>query len=303
MFVALNCFVIATIVCVIALSAVSIIIFKVAICAKNGPAKFKKNTTKESGLVHQDYFWISQCQKVTTNSSDGLQLASYQIKMFESDKWVIVVHGYGGGPSNMLKYIDYFIKNEYNVLAVCLRGHGLSQGKYYGLGYLDAHDLLVWSDFIANRYETSKISLFGISMGGATCLIAAAKYPEKFEYVISDSAPSSFKAMFYRLLRSKFKIFTRPLIMLVSGLSKLFAGYSLNLASPLLYVEDIVCPVLYIHGEADGFVPVTMVYDLYDKTNAKKVKLVISDAEHTQSVDVSPEKYWETISDFIEAVT
>ena len=59
------------------------------------------------------------------------------------------------------------------MLAVDLRAHGKSQGRYCGLSYLDAKDIKLWIDWILKFMPNAFISLFGVSLGGASVLMTA----------------------------------------------------------------------------------------------------------------------------------
>lgn len=50
-------------------------------------------------------------------------------------------------------YMDHLVKLGYNILVVDLRGHGRSEGKYYGLGYLDQFDIAEWIDYATNKSQ------------------------------------------------------------------------------------------------------------------------------------------------------
>lgn len=64
----------------------------------------------------------------------------YKGYLFEnnSDKLVIVVHGYANNARKMARYIKRFYDKGYDVLAVDLIAHGNSEGKYYSMGGFDS---------------------------------------------------------------------------------------------------------------------------------------------------------------------
>ena len=271
-----------------------------AICTKGHKFNLKKDkpAKKQKTLSVAQYEWFEQAQEVSVHTKDNLLLTGYEISR-PGDKWVIVVHGYSGSVVNMLTYIDWFYKHDYNVLAINLRGHGTSQGKYYGLGLLDGDDISIWAKYISDKHLNPQITLFGLSMGAASCLTSAANHSCLYTNVISDSAPSSFCTMFIRILCHKMGRLGRLIVPMLSMWTKLFAGYSLYDASTEKAVSRITCPVLYIHGASDGFVPPEMMHLLYDKTCSSKKKLLIDGAEHTHAVDVAPDSYWNCIYDFL----
>ena len=59
-------------------------------------------------------------------------------------------------------------------------------------------------------------------------------------------------------------------------------------------------PTLFIHGEADTFVPYEMLQDVYDACPTEKDILSIPDAPHARAVCAHPEMYWPKVKEFID---
>ena len=64
-------------------------------------------------------------------------------------------------------------------------------------------------------------------------------------------------------------------------------------------VKNNKTPILFIHGDADDFVPEYMCEELYEAANCKKDKLIIHDAGHTDSKYKEPETYYNKIFEFL----
>lgn len=243
--------------------------------------------------------WTDSFEKTTCISYDGITLSGYIRKNYQENPWIVFVHGYAGNLSNMIPYINHFVDKNYNILAVDLRGHGESEGKYYGLSYLDAYDINSWVEEIKNKWDASKVVLFGISMGGASCLRTAAKYNNDISAVISDSAPSNMKKVFLRILKHNFGILAKPLMLTVEVWLKMIAKFSFADTGLIKDIKNMCVPTLIVHGCDDGFVPVSMASDIFDCIGKYKEKLLIKKADHTKSVMVAPELYWERVDKFL----
>ena len=126
------------------------------------------------------------------SGSDGVSLNGYYAFSTQTSPWAICIHGYGGRAIDMVEYAEMFKNLGMNVLMVDLRGHGDSQGNYHTLGVRESDDIILWTNWLKKTFKADKIILLGISMGGATSLMAAAKKSELYSSVISDSAPSDF---------------------------------------------------------------------------------------------------------------
>ncbi|MBM9834180.1 alpha/beta hydrolase, partial [Enterococcus faecalis] len=84
---------------------------------------------------------------------------------------------------------EKFWSAGYNVLVPDLRGHGRSEGKEIGLGWLDRMDLLLWIDKILEKDPQTQIFLYGLGMGAATLLLASGEVmPVQVAGLISDSS-------------------------------------------------------------------------------------------------------------------
>lgn len=232
-------------------------------------------------------------------SYDKLQLHSYVVSQ-NSNKWAIVVHGYGGSGKLMSDKSKYFYDMGYNVLIPDLRGHGKSEGDYIGMGWKDRLDIISWINFIINENPNAEIVLHGTSMGAATVLMTSGEnLPSNVKAIVADCAYTSAWDEFSYQLETYLKVPSSYILNVTNMVTKLKAGYSLKEASALECVKKATVPILFIHGDKDKFVPYSMMDKLYDATISPKEKLTIEGGEHANSDLVSPFLYWLTVEDFL----
>lgn len=232
-------------------------------------------------------------------SYDKLQLHSYVVTQ-NSNKWAIVVHGYGGSGKLMSDKSKYFYDMGYNVLIPDLRGHGKSEGDYIGMGWKDRLDIISWINFIIKENPNAEIVLHGTSMGAATVLMTSGEnLPSNVKAIVADCAYTSAWDEFSYQLETYLKVPSYYILNVTNMVTKLKAGYSLKEASALECVKKATVPILYIHGDKDKFVPYSMMDKLYDATSSPKEKLTIDGGEHANSDLVSPFLYWLTVEDFL----
>ena len=232
-------------------------------------------------------------------SYDKLQLHSYVVTQ-NSNKWAIVVHGYGGSGKLMSDKSKYFYDMGYNVLIPDLRGHGKSEGDYIGMGWKDRLDIISWINFIIKENPNAEIVLHGTSMGAATVLMTSGEnLPSNVKAIVADCAYTSAWDEFSYQLETYLKVPSYYILNVTNMVTKLKAGYSLKEASALESVKKATVPILYIHGDKDKFVPYSMMDKLYDATSSPKEKLTIDGGEHANSDLVSPFLYWLTVEDFL----
>lgn len=232
-------------------------------------------------------------------SYDKLQLHSYVVTQ-NSNKWAIVVHGYGGSGKLMSDKSKYFYDMGYNVLIPDLRGHDKSEGDYIGMGWKDRLDIISWINFIIKENPNAEIVLHGTSMGAATVLMTSGEnLPSNVKAIVADCAYTSAWDEFSYQLETYLKVPSYYILNVTNMVTKLKAGYSLKEASALECVKKATVPILYIHGDKDKFVPYSMMDKLYDATSSPKEKLTIDGGEHANSDLVSPFLYWLTLEDFL----
>lgn len=243
-------------------------------------------------------------------SEDGLRIHANFIPtpiVGGDHRYAICVHGYSDSAESMGQYAQVY-RDIYgmNVVMPDLRGHGKSEGTYVGYGYHDRQDLIIWIDRVLGMDPDAVIILHGISMGAATVMMATGeKLPSNIKACIEDAGFSTALEEFahvYSTLKEKPPISSDVLLPILRQIAKVRAGYDLNDAAPIEAVKRSVTPTLFIHGEADKFIPCSMMHKLFDAASCEKMCMVVPGAEHVKSVVADPEKYWAKVENFLQLV-
>ena len=194
-----------------------------------------------------------------------------------------------------------FYKKGYNVLVPDLRCHGLSEGNYIGMGWHDRLDIIDWINYIIDKDDSSKIILFGTSMGAATTMMTTGEnLPSNVKLAICDCGYTSVWDEFEYQLKENFKLPKFPVLYATNTVCKVIANYDLKEASSIKQIEKSKTPTLFIHGTNDTYVPFYMLDEVYEAENSEKEKLEVEGAVHCGSVNTNPELYWNTIDNFID---
>ncbi len=248
--------------------------------------------------------WLNSISKKEINiqSNDKLQLFASEFKLSnESNKWIILVHGYTSEQSSIYDIARHYSDKGYNVLTPDLRAHGLSEGKYVGMGWLDRNDLLLWIDYLLKNYRNSEIILHGVSMGAATVMMASGEnLPTNVKLIVEDCGYTSVWDIFSFELKLRFNLSTFPVLNAASFITNVRTGYNYKEASSIDQIKKSVTPILFIHGNADEFVPVNMAYKLYDNANINKELIIVDGAGHAESRLADEELYYGSIFSFID---
>lgn len=250
--------------------------------------------------------WLEKIEVETVSlvSQDGYQLtANVCPGEKQSHKWALLLHGYGyTGKKEEMEYIGAeYAARGYWILAPDLRCHGKSGGDFIGMGWTDRLDIIQWVDYILSRDSSAKIVLHGQSMGAAAALMAAGEeLPGQVKAVVSDCAYTSAWDIFAQKLKDWYGVGPFPILYETDMIFQFRGGYSLRKASALDQVARTSLPILFIHGEADEFVPVSMVYELYSRAGGQKELLTVPGAGHGLSNYVDPEAYYGTVFSFLK---
>lgn len=240
----------------------------------------------------------------TMTSFDGLKLKGYFLQAEEpTDKVVVLAHGYLGDAMDMGLYGQYYYEElGYSIFMADARGHGASEGDYIGFGWPDRKDYIDWINKIVEKFgEDTEIIMHGVSMGAATVLMASGEdLPDNVKAIVADSAYTSVYDLFAYQMGRMYHLPSIPILPTTSLVTKMKAGYSLTEASALDQVKKAEVPILYIHGNADTFVPTKMAYKLYENTKSEAEIMIVDGANHGEAFVIEKERYVKKLNSFLE---
>ena len=239
---------------------------------------------------------------VSIRSFDGLTLRAKLYPNRKTDRIVLLVHGYQSSTAwDFGASFASYRRAGYTILAVDNRAHGASEGRFIGFGALDQRDVCAWMGWLVARFGGScKIALVGVSMGGATVLLASGNHPiDQLACVVEDCGYTSLYAVVESIISER----GYPGHVIVPAASlwcRLLAGYFFSDANAKKAVRRSHTPTLFLHGTADRFVPFRMHAELYDACAAPKERAVFEDAVHGESSYRYPERYEAAVLPFLE---
>lgn len=237
---------------------------------------------------------------VETYSFDKLKLRG---RYYDNgyDKTVIIFHGYRSSAArDMSCAVQMYTSFGLNVLLVDQRSHGRSEGKLITYGVKESRDVLSWIDFVTEKYAPEKIVLGGMSMGATTVLLAAKhNLPDTVKGIIADCGFTSPEDIIKHVAKKSFKINADFFIPVLDFCCRIFGRFSIKGVSTVDAVENAKIPILFIHGEADGFVPCEMSRKAYGRCNEKCRLVTVPNADHGFSFLVDKQKVLGEIKEFL----
>lgn len=292
----------------IILAVAGLVAFKIGIIPKRvkkpdtDPRKIERSKIRKK---NNDYLFSHNPEDISIKTPDGLTLtARFVPAEKESRRFVICVHGYNCNGPDEFSHMFGFYHNTlgYNYFLPDLRGHGRSEGNRIGFGALDSKDILQWIGYLTDRFGSDiEIILHGISMGAATVmLVNESNPPEQVKLVIEDCGFTCAYDEMANTVKDILKFNFPFLVTLGNVWCRLLAGYDLKKdANPLAKMKDSKNPILFIHGDADTFVPYRMCGELYDACKVDKDMLTVKGAVHAFSYYVAKDEYEAKVTEFI----
>lgn len=258
-----------------------------------------QETDPEEKKAVKEWYENIKTEEYTMESRDKLSLKASVITQ-SSDKWAILCHGYSGEIIHNMTAAYHFYNQGYNILMPAARGHDISQGDYIGMGWDDRLDIVDWIHTIVDKNENAKIALYGVSMGGATVMmVSGEELPDNVKVIVEDCGYSSVWDEFDYQLDMIFGLPDFPVLNFASLVTKVRAGWWIGDASAVDQVKKSKTPMMFIHGDADTFVPSAMLDVVYEAANVPKEKLLVEGAGHGAAASILGQAYWDSIFEFV----
>ena len=250
----------------------------------------RENRARLQEIPHEELF---------VKTKDGLNLKGW---FFDagSKNTAIIVHGYNSkGWTDGVAQAYRFYKHGYNVLISDNRACGESEGKYLTFGIKESEDTALWAETIAKRVENGNFVLLGISLGGATVSMCSALDVPGLKAVVADCP--------YKDMRSEFEFVNKMFLHFVpkhglnaaERLAKKRLGFDFTSQSPLTAIKNAKCPVLFVHGKADTFIPYSTSEELYAACPTEKELLLVDDCGHG-AAQLAGDAYFDPILSFAD---
>ncbi|KAJ7979278.1 Bem46 [Quillaja saponaria] len=244
-------------------------------------------------LVYEDV-WL--------RSSDGVRLHAWFIKLFPDCRGptILFFQENAGNIAHRLEMVRIMLQRlQCNAFMLSYRGYGASDGYPSQLGI--TRDAQAALDHLSQRsdIDTSKIVVFGRSLGGAVGAVLTKNNPDKVASLILENTFTSILDMTAVLL---------PFLKWFIGGSGSKGPRILNflLRSPWSTIDvvgQIKQPILFLSGLKDETVPPSHMQILYAKAAAHNNQCLFVEFPTGMHMDTwlaGGDHYWRTIQQFLE---
>jgi pimeloyl-ACP methyl ester carboxylesterase len=224
-----------------------------------------------------------------------------------TDQCVIILHGFSDAKVGGIAWAPMWRELGYNILAIDLRAHGESGGKYSTAGWYERHDVSRAIDQLRQRRpdQTRRIVLFGASLGAAVA-VAVADVRNDLEAIIMDCPYCDFR----RAAQTHAQVWGMPrgqMTRLVMWLAQKIARADFGAMRPADLVQRVECPLMMIRCERDFLVDAAddaeLQAALKRRSDAGKptVYWSIPEAGHILGLAARPAEYTQRIQEFMES--
>ena len=307
------------IICIIAATAVALVLITAAVCFFKIFYSFRPKNEREEeypipeGEIYEVFRddmirWIDDARnlpsvKLFMTSRDGLSLCGTYYEKEKGAPIEILFHGYKGTALRDLSGGIYRCHRlGHNVLVVDHRASGKSEGRVITFGVKEALDCLDWIDLVIKQIDSNaKIIIGGVSMGAATVMTAAGeKLPENVVGVVADCGYTSTEAIVKKVMKDM-KLPPDLLYPFARLGAILFGHFDPDKRSPIKAMQRCTLPIIFFHGDVDGYVPCYMSEQNFNACISQKKRLVIvKGADHGLCLPVDVDGYILELEEFFE---
>jgi fermentation-respiration switch protein FrsA (DUF1100 family) len=271
-------------------------------------ANIRKQEFHDYGIRNEDWDAGWNREDFAVQSQYGYTLRGTIIPRREKDVpadghelVVVIAHGFGACLYNSAKYAALLRDFGFTTILYDHRNHGGSDKAPTTMGWYEANDLKTICEYARAKYGADCIlGTHGESMGAATVMLNSA-LDTKLSFVIEDCGYSDLVEQLSRVVKKWYHLPAWLFMPPALWIAQLRSGVDLRRIKPADAVKNSgSVPMLFLHGEADDFVPFYMLQKNYDaKTTGLRMQHAFPGAEHAKSYASDPETYRRVVKEFL----
>lgn len=278
--------------------------YHVSFVRRKGDKHFAENENPKDKQNHNRIWFFSQkIEEYQMKSYDHKTLKGYMIRNEGSNKLALLIHGYRGRYYSLTYQARMFYEAGYNVFTINHRASDTSSGHWFTMGPKETRDVLDWVNLLIKENPEYQIVILGVSMGGHITMkvVGEKSLPSNVKCAIEDCGFASLEVELHSNLDVvKCPKWTGELAFFCGkGVAVLFHGHHIH-SDTKDSLKNSHTPMLFIHGDADTYVPFWNLDVNYNNltTDVYKEKKVFAGAKHAESYVLYEKEYEETIINF-----
>jgi len=237
-----------------------------------------------------------------------LRLSGWWIPSGTSARTVVLLHGYADAKVGAIAWAPTLVGLGWNVLALDMRAHGQSEGKFFTAGFYERHDVSQAIDELRllKPNATGVMVLMGISAGAVVASAVGAMHAVERRSDLAGVVLDSPFADYVEASRAHAEIVGLPpaLVRPALWLAARSTGADFLAVRPLDTVARVTAPLLIIHCRSDPFISPER-QRAFDASAGRSSTCVESwhvDAEHCRALATYPNDYANKLRSFLSGV-
>ncbi len=233
-------------------------------------------------------------------SRHGYRIRVYHVPAKDPSKnYVVLAHGYSYSHHGVVKYAKLMRRLGFNIIMFDERYHGASGGRFCGMGYYEQDDVADLITDTIDRYgEDITIGTYGESMGGAAVILEQAK-DRRVRFVVTDCTFADLRQLMLYQVKKTIGLWPQPFVAFTNLFFRAKTKVWLRDVSPIAKLKEATCPMLFMHGEDDTFVPASHCRMLYEACPTEKDLYIGGNhARHTDAVRYNETEYLAKLKSF-----
>jgi alpha-beta hydrolase superfamily lysophospholipase len=244
-------------------------------------------------------------------TGESLRLAAWWVPHPDVDgRCAVLIHGYADAKVGAVAWAPTWHALGYHLLILDLRAHGESGGKFCTGGYFERHDVNAVLNLLrAERpAETRQLVLFGVSMGAAVAVAAAAERArsglDDLDALVLESPFADFAGAALAHM-DRLGLPGSPFAPAAVALAQRLGGADCSAVRPAKLLAEVTCPVLIIRAEDDAYLPPADVQTLDAAIHSRPAGSGpaewwhVEGTEHLMALAADPEKYRRRLGEFL----
>jgi len=218
---------------------------------------------------------------------------------------IILIHGVRGRKESWQAKSQELADSSYQTLAIDLRAHGDSAGKFTTFGVKEKVDVQAWVDWLHDQPEftNTPLGIWGRSLGGSVALHSLA-VEKRLQFGIIESTYHDFEVIAGDYSKDYIGVNIKPLTSNLLKRAAKRADFHLEDAKTSNAAALVTQPILFSHGSEDEKIKIDYNVHNFDAVpHKKKAFYTVEGAGHYNLWEVGGEAYFNKVLDFIDANT
>ena len=240
-----------------------------------------------------------------SRSNRKLHIAGWWIPASPSaNRCAILIHGYADAKVGAIAFAPLLNDLDLNILAIDLRAHGESDGRFSTGGYFERDDITQVIDQIraARPFQTEQLILFGISLGASVACGIAAVRSDIAAVILESPFPS-----YERVIASHIRLMNLPgglMLKAAIAVGQKISGANFSEVRVVDLLRVIHCPAMLIVGGEDELLDAEDIALLRSavRDGTGSEFWLVQNAGHLAAMAIDPIEYRQRVESFLETV-